>query len=352
MLHLFVEGAQAYNQAGFLIGALACVGFGGFILGNVLYWRIHAVRAMGTVVGVIPNGGTYVPVYRYADENGDAHLAKSCTGSNSTLGKETGRQVALLIAAHNPDQAREANSHLVDIAGAVLVALGILLAYVALTVYPITLLTGIMAVGMLIYLGERGYRVFVRKGPAVSIADWRRLCQSGQAAINPADIKPIEALISGSDAQQIQVKRMQVAGKFVGVLWVVAAGLAGIGGYESVRIHHMESAGVRAEGEVVRLERGSGNSASYFPIVRVPLEGHSFFKFKDSVGSNPPGYRRGDKVTVLYFPEKLGDAMIDRGRWNWAMPAVLFAFAAVILAFQIHTWRSSATSGPQAATAT
>jgi hypothetical protein len=50
MFGFFVDGLQAYNQVGLFIGALACLGLGGLILGNSLYRRLNAPRVSGTVV--------------------------------------------------------------------------------------------------------------------------------------------------------------------------------------------------------------------------------------------------------------------------------------------------------------
>jgi hypothetical protein len=161
MFNLIFESIQAYNQVGFFIGALIFLGLGGFILGNAFYWRIHALRASGTIIGVIANKGVYVPVYRYALEDGQTHLAKSNTGSSSVQGKETGRIVPLMISAHNPTDAQEANSYLFDIIGIVFFVPGLWLAYTALTAYPITRMTWIMAAAMLVYLAERGYRTLI-----------------------------------------------------------------------------------------------------------------------------------------------------------------------------------------------
>jgi hypothetical protein len=79
MFDLIFQGAQAYNQVGFFIGAVVCLGIGGLILGNSFYWRVHALRAQGTVIGVIANGGDYIPVYRYTSADGQIHVAKSDT---------------------------------------------------------------------------------------------------------------------------------------------------------------------------------------------------------------------------------------------------------------------------------
>jgi hypothetical protein len=57
---------------------------------------------------------------------------------------------------------------------------------------------------------------------------------------------------------------------------------------------------------------------------------NSTVEFKDSVGTNPPSHRAGDKVTVLYLPgDPQRQAIIDRGfLLNWAIPGIVFLFAA------------------------
>ena len=64
--------------------------------------------------------------------------------------------------------------------------------------------------------------------------------------------------------------------------------------------------------------------------MRFRTAGNSTVEFKDSVGSNPPSHRTGDKVTVLYLPgDPQRQAIIDRGFvLNWLIPAVVFLFAA------------------------
>ena len=84
----------------------------------------------GTVIGVIANGGAYIPVYRYTSADGQSHVAKSDTGSGWVRGKETGRVVPLMISAHNPTQAREASGHLLDLVGLVFAVPGVLFGYI------------------------------------------------------------------------------------------------------------------------------------------------------------------------------------------------------------------------------
>src|SRR5690348_6187044 len=135
------SGIQAYNQVGMFLGALMCLGLGGLILGSSLYWRFHALRATGTIIGVISANGMYTPVYRYTLPDGQTHEAKSDTSSGFVRGKETGRVVPLMISAHNPCEAQEAGSYLFDIIGIFFVMPGVWLGYTAVTAYPMTPMT-------------------------------------------------------------------------------------------------------------------------------------------------------------------------------------------------------------------
>jgi hypothetical protein len=335
MFRFIVESVQAYNQVGFFIGALICLGLGGLIFGNALYWRVQAARAMGTVIGVIDRGGMYTPVYRYTLPDGQTHEAMSDTSSGWARGKETGRVVSLMISAHNPTEAREANNYLFDAIGILLIAPGVWLGYTALTAYPVTWMTWIMAVVMVVYLAERGRRVFLPKGQRLSIADWKK--QHGLdevSTIDPADIKPIEKIIATPEMRekgQVQWRNNKRAAPLVGIFAVAL--LAG-GIYQAGDLARLELSGLRAQGEVERLvgESSSRGSYSYHAIVRYRTEKNIRIDFKDNVGSNPPSYRPGDRVTVLYLPDNpRGKAIIDRGVfWNWAIPGMLFVVAAFL----------------------
>jgi uncharacterized protein DUF3592 len=338
MFNFIAQITQAYNQVGLFIGALVCLGIGGFILGDALYWRVHASRASGTIVGVIAKNGVYTPVYRYALQSGQTHLAKSNTGSGWIRGKETGRVVSLMISAHNPTQAQEANNYLFDLIGLVFLVPGIWLGYTAITAYSITPMTWLMAVAMLVYLAERGYRILIPKGQRVSIEEWKKQHHIDNAAIDPAEVKPIEGIVSAPDVRQAQQKQLQNYRKAVPFLGLFAIILFSLGIYASVQISRLEAKGLRATGEVVRLKpeysSGSGGGHySYYAIVRFRTDKNVTVEFKDNVGSDPPTHRAGDKVTVLYLPNNpQRDAIIDRGIWwNWAMPAIVFISAAFLL---------------------
>jgi hypothetical protein len=350
----FISSANAYNQVGLFLGAAFCLGLGGLLLGNALYWRLHSHRAHGTIIGVIASGTTYAPVYRYTTPDGDTHEARSDVSSSGTSGKETGRIVPLMIAAHNPSSARAADSYWLEIIGLVLVLPGLVLAYVAVAAYPLTPMTWIMGAGMILYLFERGRRTLTPKGQRVSLSEWR--AQRGlDAGIDLAQVKRIEDLVPAA-AQQNGQARAQQARKWAPVVGIFAIVLAALGVWQSMRLAHLEAAGVRAPGEVVRLreEWSSGSSGgghyTYYPIIRFRTAENETIEFKDSIGSNPPSYHSGDKVTVLYLAEApRGNAMIDRGLvWNWAIPVGLFLGAIIVTAILI-TLRRNASPQPASA---
>jgi Protein of unknown function (DUF3592) len=208
-------------------------------------------------------------------------------------------------------------------------------------------MTWIMAVGILIYLGFHIRRIMIPKGQRLSVAEWRKQHGLGEAAsIDLARVKPIEQLVPGTDVEQAAVTRSRQASKAAPIVGVFAVILFVVGVCQSVKIARLEATGLRAQGEVVRLKGESSSSDhggySYYPIVRFKAEQNTRVEFKDSVGSNPPSYRVGDKVTVLYLAGNPSqEAIIDRGAfWNWAIPALLFAGAVLLLCLLLAMLRT------------
>jgi hypothetical protein len=350
MFNFISASIQAYNQIGFFIGALFCLGLGGAILGNALYWRVHALRVTGTIIGVIARDSTYAPVYRYTSPDGQICEAKSDTGSGWARHKETGRTVPLMISAHNPTQAREVNNYLFDVIGILLIVPGVWLGYTALTAYPITWTTWVMAAAMLFYLFERGRRVLIPKGQRLSIAEWRKQHGLGDTtAIDPVDIKPIETIVATPEVQQkLQTQRLDNK-KAAPIVGFFAIALLGVGIYQAKDMARLESSGLRAQGEVVRMvgesSSSSGGGYTYHAIVRFRTDKNVRVEFKDAFGSNPPTHRPSDMVTVLYLADDPREhAIIDRGLfWNWAIPGILFLAGALLALMLVYMLRSGAT---------
>ena len=211
-----------------------------------------------------------------------------------------------------------------------------------------------MAAVLLVYLVERGRRLVIPKSQRVSVAEWREQRGLGASAIDPASITPIEKILATPDAKQRAQAQSQGNRKMAPFVGLFAVALLAAGLYAAMDIARLEASGLRAPGAVVRLKSESGSGAgsgySYHPIVRFRTDRNATIEFKDSIGSNPPSYRVGDKVTVLYRPDDpRGHAIIDRGPlWNWAIPALLLLGAALLGWLVVWMRRDGAKTAPMA----
>ena len=83
---------------------------------------------------------------------------------------------------------------------------------------------------------------------------------------------------------------------------------------------------VEAEGKVVEMVRmrDSDNTGYLFaPVVRFQTVEGRIVEFESSFRSNPPGYRTGQTVSVLYDPDEPRSAAIRDVFRLWFMPIIL-----------------------------
>ncbi len=103
----------------------------------------------------------------------------------------------------------------------------------------------------------------------------------------------------------------------------------------------LESSGIRTAGLVTGFSSSHDHDGvTYHPLVAYTDGAGRAVEFTDSVGSNPPLYRRGDAVTVLYLAERGGSAIIDRGLWNWLPALLLYLFGAGLAAVAVSVLRA------------
>lgn len=118
-----------------------------------------------------------------------------------------------------------------------------------------------------------------------------------------------------SDAAPAESAQQQAAGgkSVVGVIFGCIFALAGIamlvfsGGMISDS-YQIVTDGVAVQGEVVSLkrERSSGRrgGSSYYPIFRFTAQDGQEYRVKHNQGSNPPAWKKGEKVELLYLPDE------------------------------------------------
>jgi len=191
LLQLFAEFWAALNQVGVLLGAGLFGGLGTWLCGNRLYWRLFARRVKGSVVGVrAPGKLLYYAVYRYKLPSSGKWLeATSDTGALPNPDLETGRKVRLLVFKKYPDRVADAESHVLELLGGVLFAVGAACVGVALTVWPATPLTWILVSADAVFVLYLLQRSWPRRSepPFASLSRKARPVQLLDAPVSPLE---------------------------------------------------------------------------------------------------------------------------------------------------------------------
>ena len=342
MFELIVGTVSAMNQVAAFVAALVCGGLGGLLLGSAIYWGLHAVRVQGEVIGVRQSGNCFNAVYRYTAPSGETVEATSTEGSSSTRGKQTGTQVPLLVIPGKPQEVQEARSHVFTILGALLLAAGVGIFYIAVRSWRTGPMTWVVAAFFIFHLLNGLRKIWAPKDKSLRAFSLPALLARGQAAVPGASaVTRIEDLASDPAYQARQGAQRATLRRLAPLLLLAGLGLVALGVYQSRTLMRLQSAGIRSAGLVTGLSTSHDNhGVSYHPVVAYTDGAGHAVQFTDSVGSNPPLYRRGDAVTVLYLPEKRGSAIIDRGAWNWLPSLVLYLFGALLTAVGVSGWRA------------
>ena len=128
------------------------------------------------------------------------------------------------------------------------------------------------------------------------------------------------------------------------ILFVAAAiALIGIAGWMVSRDPFFSGATHEAQGEVVDLERSRGGNGlgTYRPVVVFCDAGGAERRFVGSIGSNPPDYARGDKVTVRYDPAAPDKAVIDSWSARLLGPGLAGGMGLLLLWLEARALRSA-----------
>lgn len=378
----FFSFAEAWNQAGLMIGALLLVGLGGGLIADWFYKRKKGRRCEATIVGVREEGNVYYPVVEYySREKADTIRAETNVGSSSLKGKEPGTKVNILVMPGKEDKATIDNKVILTV-GVILMIPGFVLGYIALAKYDFSIWSIILPIVLIAALGmtamkKLGRGFSFRKAPVSKYALHNQEAaqaesgaKDGGSSAQPGSNGGVEgvasALFAGSQEKRNKGKvkgdlmdeaafaakkmerarQMRKAGPFI---MLIGLGLLAGGIWAAQNLLHMLDVGERTQGVVVRLEQSYSSSSSgsssytYYPIVafNVPGTGERI-EFKDNMGSNPPPYDQGDEVTVLYDPaDPREEALIDKGIWNWLLPGILTGMGALAFLLSLKGWLSA-----------
>lgn len=348
MFDLIFNTLSAVNQAAALLAALACWGLGGLLVGSAVYWRLHAVRVQGEVIGVRQNGNCYNAVYRYVTPSGQTLEATSLEGSSSTGGKETGTQVPLLLIPDKPTEVQEARSHILTLVGVVLLAVGAGILYYTVRSWRAGPMTWIVAGLFVVHLLRGVRRVLMPQDKSLRSLSLSALIARKQgAATDTSPVMRVEDLARDPATSARASAQRATLRRYAPLLLLAGLGLLALGVYQSRSLLRLESSGLRAPGVVSGFSTSSSNNGvSYYPVVTyTDAAGHSVV-FKDHTGTNPPLYRTGERITVLYLASEKGSAIIDRGPWNWLPSVLLYLLGGGLSALGLALLRSPAADEP------
>jgi hypothetical protein len=128
--------------------------------------------------------------------------------------------------------------------------------------------------------------------------------------------------------------------KLMPVFLIVGFIISTFGMYWLIDIKKSKPNGLSASGVVVNIISDSGSSSSgetvFFPVVEFKNHAGMAITFKDKQGSNPPLYERGDNVSVVYNPDRPGQALIEKGALGMFPALFCLAFGVLILWSGVH----------------
>ena len=348
MFDIFVGLISAFNQIGVLVAALVCGGLGALLVGNAIYWRLHAVRVQGEVIGVRQRGNILNAVYRYTLPSGQTCEATSIEGSDSTRGKQTGEVVPLMVIPEKPDEVEEARHYIFTAVGAILLALGAGLFYYAVTAFRAGPMTWIVGGLFVAHFLERARQIVFPKDKRLQLSTWRQMLAERKAAQFAATpVQRLEDVAALPERRALEQRQRATFLRLAPFLLIAGVGLFALGVHQSRTLVRLESFGLRAHGVVSSLSSSrSGSSSSYYPVVTYTDQTGRRIRFRDNTGSNPPMYHVNDSVTVLYSASEPGNAIIDRGVWNWLPSAILYSVGVLLSMVGIGALRRRGTEVP------
>ncbi len=101
-----------------------------------------------------------------------------------------------------------------------------------------------------------------------------------------------------------------------GIFLLVGLVVASPGGYFFWCTQNRLKNGLRSPGKVVELRKSSGKRG-YTPVVQFETSDHRIITAASKISSNPPMYKVGDSVTVLYRAMSPEDICLDQPLELW-----------------------------------
>lgn len=329
----FIFGSMmAFQTLGMFLISIVFMGVGTLFAGDFLHWRFGAQRIKGKIITFSENkGGTqpfYYPVVEYTDHNGNLQKMTTGMGSSDLDEKKVGKVVTLLYFPHKNKEPRILGGGIPFLLfGLLFLGAGLFVLYQAVQVFELNWYLAVAVLGICGYIWSKSQGVKIPIGYSKNnskhnaknlISDIKDQVseqrKTGQKELTPQEIR------------DISIKTGQQQARWSWLMALIGLVCIGIGGYVGYGVWFLETHGVSVEGKVTGIETNtdSDGGTTYSPVVTFQTLQDRKITFTSNYGSNPPSYKVGDQVDVLYDPNDPKDnAMIDAGLWNWLLPSIL-----------------------------
>jgi hypothetical protein len=289
----------------------------------------------------VPMYGTemYYAVLRYQGLDGEVHESETGFGSSTIANKLPGTEVPVLVDPQNPEQIKTAGN--LKLVFALIFSIpGIALLWMAFTSYDFTIFTILFVIAAIAF----GFYKFANSEKAQKLWNSRHQLKDLAASLKPSVSGYREGVMLSDQEIRDRLRNHDRATLLCSpLLGIIGAGLIWGGWYLGGELAWLGKNGLRVPGAVTRVESvynssSEGSSYTYYPFIQFTTEYGESVEFRSNTGSNPPMYRSGDTVTVLYDPENpRAKARIDSGWLNWVLPGGLFSAGVLVLFAMLKT---------------
>lgn len=265
-------------------------------------------------------GPMYYPVIEYIGK-GNILTFTAKTGSGRPA-YEIGEKVDVLYSYDKKDA--RLKSMVPIIAGLIFALVGLALIYFFVVTFTFSVFSAVIyvAVGGLII---SRVKKALKKRDIHSFDELKESFRNTEMKTKRGTEPEQNLRIHDQDELNREVYKKSKGLKFAGpVFALVGLGIIGLAVYLGLeRAEFLETA-VGTSGKVTELiETRSDDSYVYYPMVEFTVPGtERVVNFRHDSGSNPPSYRVGEVVSVLYDPQNPTDAIIDGGIFNWMATAL------------------------------
>jgi hypothetical protein len=328
----------------FLLAGSVFVVIGLAIVYSEIKARRGTQRAIGKVIGYSTGPkrdrvtASFYSVAEYIGLDGRKRYIESSVGSSAPL-HAVGDTVTILVNGEEPHKS-VFQSTLSLIVGCVIASMGMACVLVFAITFQANTYSLIMAAAVLIATVVK-LKSLRRKVP-LSWTMWQEYKK--QALGTKVFDEHAKDRIAWADPLMIaaaasQYKKSQ---RFaVPFLFAVGFGSLLLGHHFYVKTEGFLEKARRASGHVVELKEvestDSDSSSTWAPVIEFNDDSNRRLRFVESISSNPPGYHRGQVVTILYNPENPNEARIDRGRANQWAAILLASVGSLFLLLAIFT---------------